>query len=324
VTITGADISNLEGLSILNVVESDFKIVDNQLLADLSGLNNLSNVGEDFFIIGNDILDDLSGLENLNYINGELYIKEKSLMNILALSNLDSIGRGLKVWDCFKLTNLDGLENLTKIKGGGFELISDTAIVDISALENLTIIDGLLLITNNTSLTQLSGLDGLTEVEGQVYIQGNNSLINIDGISNIDLISVPQLIISHNYLLSTCAIQNICDYLANPNGTVSISNNATGCNTPEEVEDACIVGISNIYAEPEFAIYPNPANKEIFVSASSGATIDKVSIFNQLGQNVLIQNQISIPLDISNLQPGVYIVEIVSGNLTVREKLIIK
>ncbi len=39
--------------------------------------------------------------------------------------------------------------------------------------------------------------------------------------------------------MSNCDAQSICDYLASPNGTIIIHDNAPGCNSPEEVEEDC-------------------------------------------------------------------------------------
>ena len=75
----------------------------------------------------------------------------------------------------------------------------------------------------------------------------------------------------------------ICNYLASPNGTIDIHYNATGCNTQQEVEDACdaIWGITDINMESEVIIYPNPAKEEIFISIKNGVIISQINICNQ-------------------------------------------
>ncbi len=45
--------------------------------------------------------------------------------------------------------------------------------------------------------------------------------------------------IRFNSALSTCEVESVCEYLSNPGGTVEIYNNATGCNNPYEVANAC-------------------------------------------------------------------------------------
>ena len=124
-------------------------------------------------------------------------------------------------------------------------------------------------------------------------------------------------------LLFACEIQSICDYLASPDAVVTIQDNATGCNSPEEVEAACTVGISEA-DRLSFSIYPNPAQNEIFISSDNGIVIDQINIYNQLGQNVIQQYRYEGSVDVSSLLPGIYFVEVVVGDERTREKLVIK
>lgn len=71
-------------------------------------------------------------------------------------------------------------------------------------------------------------------------------------------------------------------------------------------------------------IFPNPATDEIFISNKSGSTINEIIIYNQLGQNVLHQVGINNAIDVSMLQSGIYIIEVISGNSIKREKIIIE
>jgi hypothetical protein len=95
--------------------------------------------------------------------------------------------------------------------------------------------------------TNLNGLSVLTSTEGNVFIGddagGNHALTSLTGLDNIDGGSIIDLIIGDNPYLSTCEVQSICDYLASPNGSIEISGNATGCNSQQEVEAACGVGL---------------------------------------------------------------------------------
>ena len=49
-----------------------------------------------------------------------------------------------------------------------------------------------------------------------------------------------------------------------------------------------------------------------------------MTIYNQFGQRVLQTDEIVNKIDISLLRQGIYIVEIVYGNIRTRNKLIIK
>ena len=80
-------------------------------------------------------------------------------------------------------------------------------------------------------------------------------------------------------------------------------------------------GIDDI-KEIDFNIYPNPAVNEINISVEENAQIDILKIYNQLGQKILQQNNVTNTIDISTLPKGVYIVELVSGASIVRRKMI--
>ena len=127
------------------------------------------------------------------------------------------------------------------------------------------------------------------------------------------------------FSLSTCEVQSICDYLASPTGFIEIYNNAIGCNSLEEVEEACEgVSVECINPEDEISIFPNPANKQLTISSKDGATIEKIIIYNQTGQKVLQEKPANNIIDISQLQPGMYLIEVVSGQRIIREKLMIR
>ena len=190
VTISGNDITNLSGLSVLTSIAGGLEIVNNYTLTTLNGLEGISALHY-LLIANNPVLSDLSGLDNLSSTEG-------------------AIG----IWLNESLTSLDGLGNLTSI--GGFMEIA----------------------MNNT-LTHLDGLENLTTIGGYLYIYFNTSLISISGLENIDAASIDSLSVIFNPLLSVCDVESICNYLAAPNGTIEIHDNAPGCNSQMEVEEAC-------------------------------------------------------------------------------------
>ena len=155
-------------------------------------------------------------------------------------------------------------------------------------------------------------------------MENNASLTSLTGLENIDANSINPLFIHYNNSLATCEVQSICDYLASP-GYIVIYNNAIGCNSQTEVEDACdAVWVLNINFESEFSIYPNPAEKELFISVRNEAIIKEVNIYNRIGQKVLYENRITHTIDVSMLRQGMYIIELVFNKSKIREKLIIR
>ena len=127
-----------------------------------------------------------------------------------------------------------------------------------------------------------------------------------------------------NLNLATCEIQSICNYLLAPGGEVWIEDNDTGCNSQQEVEEAC--GITLLEEPDNFPVvqlYPNPATNLFNISAD-GFTLDEVVIYNITGQESLKQSPAETYIDISTFQPGMYIVEVTVENRKIRQKLLVQ
>ena len=69
-------------------------------------------------------------------------------------------------------------------------------------------------------------------------------------------------------------------------------------------------------------IYPNPATSVLFISSYTGAIINEVAIYNQIGQKVLHLKPVPQPIDVSMLRQGLYVIEVVCGNKKMRRKFV--
>ena len=219
VTINGEDIINLNGLNVVtyiggNLFIGTFFYGGNSVLTNLTGLEGLTYVAGDVKILINPVLTSLMGLDNLTSIGLFLSISGNPLNSLAGLANLTSIGSSLYISRINTLTSLTGLENLTNIGGS-------------------------ISISENDALTSLTGLENLTNIGGSISISENEALSSLTGLDNIAVESIEDLSIFDNSALSNCSVQNICDYLASPNGVVVVKNNSTGCNTPPEIADGC-------------------------------------------------------------------------------------
>jgi hypothetical protein len=241
-------------------------------ITNLSGLNNITSIGGDLEITGNESLISLTGLDDIFIIGGSLDIFENlNLKDIHGMKNLSTIGGDFHLdcdWAIFctgnpLLSNIDGLKNLSYI-GGSF-------------------------VIGSSSLSNLSGLDNLSSIGGTLQISGCDSLESLLGLSNIEAGTISELIIRDNGSLSICEVQSICDYLANPLSEVEIHDNAPGCNTQEEVEQACdsasSVHESNIIQD--VSVHPNPFNTSLAIEYElNQPAIVQISIYNHLGKQV--------------------------------------
>ncbi len=116
VMITGNDITNLNGLNVLNSINGGLSIDQNPALTSFSGLENLNFMGH-LVIINNDLIENMNGLEGLTAISGNLLIGydmagqgNASLNNLTGLEGLVSVGGYVGIYYNEQLESLTGLE----------------------------------------------------------------------------------------------------------------------------------------------------------------------------------------------------------------------
>ncbi|MDX2418217.1 MAG: hypothetical protein QNK19_12220 [Xanthomonadales bacterium] len=168
--LEGADINNLDGLSVLTDVAGSLYIQNNPVLIDIDGLSALTTVTRNLWIQNNTSLANLNGFSALTSVGDLLAIFENNaLTNINGLSALTVVGGSLVIRDNAILTDVDGLSALTNIAG------SERADQRFLHIEN------------NASLVDLDGLSAVTSVgiEGSgnavVLINGNDVLSGCNG-----------------------------------------------------------------------------------------------------------------------------------------------
>lgn len=279
-------------------------------IINLNGLNSITAIGGNLDISHCNALTTMTGLDNLTYVAGDVDILNcTALTSLSGLENLTSMGGQLAIDSCTLLTNLTGIENLTTI-WGGLTIGRCYLLTSLTGLNKLTSIDGNLVIVWNNVLTNLIGLDSLTHVGNQLWIFNNDDLTSLSGLDNIDENSISELWIYDNPSLSNCAVQSICDYLANPNGIIAITNNAQGCYNQQQIENACAtIGVELLTPQPSITIYPNPVLTTITIENTTKGIITIYTI----GGQQLLQQEITEPsttINVSGLKNGVYFVRL--------------
>lgn len=81
------------------------------------------------------------------------------------------------------------------------------------------------------------------------------------------------------------------------------------------------VGINNILSNNSFIIYPNPAKDKLNINSSFA--VDKVEIFNSIGELIISQGYYVDGIDVSGLTVGIYIISITSGDSVINKKVTI-
>ena len=91
---------------------------------------------------------------------------------------------------------------------------------------------------------------------------------------------------------------------------VGVSGNAFGCNTKDEIRDACEISEYYINADNEtFNIYPNPVTEKLHLKLNKNYF--NVSICNLFGNIVYAEKGLIdyAEIDFSNFSSGMYFVE---------------
>ncbi|WP_460975280.1 immunoglobulin domain-containing protein [Spirosoma knui] len=186
-TISGPDITNLDGLSSLTSVGGSVYIEDNASLTSLAGLSGLSHtdINRDLQISRNAELTSLDGLNSLTSVGGNLRIDENaSLTSLAALSKLIQAKGNLQISRNAQLARLDGLSSLPRVD---YNLIieDNASLTNLAALSGLTLIGIDLRISRNAELTSLDGLSNLTRVLNDIEIRDNDKLSSLDGLEKL-------------------------------------------------------------------------------------------------------------------------------------------
>jgi hypothetical protein len=276
---------------------------------------NCTDLNGNMTIEGNNITN-LSGINMVNSVSNSLTIEDcDSLINLVGLENLHSIGDEFIIKFNDALVNLTGLEGLSFIPH--YFDIEYNGLTSMSGLENVNSLGGSLYIYANSALTDLMGLHNIQSIGGFLYIELNYSLVSLSGLDSIHAGSISNLGISGNPSLSTCEVQSVCDYLASPNGIIEIHDNASGCDSQQEVQAACEVGLdesSVVSRQSSVSIYPNPSSNLITIELLSNKPIRNtfLTIYNLNGQALssyhLFDKQTVV--DVSALPKGIYLVKV--------------
>ena len=138
--------------------------------------------------------------------------------------------------------------------------------------------------------------------------------------------------IYNNSLLSICEVASICDYLQSPNGMIDIHDNAPGCNTQQEVEEACnAVSVQELIYEDKFIISPNPLESSTIIEYTlhhnSPVTLRILDLSGRevttLVNEVQQQGEQKMVFETTRLKPGIYFC-ILKTNEGIQTKKMIK
>jgi len=321
VTISGYNITNLDGLYGINQIDGSLRIECNEMLTTLEGLSTLMWIGGNLYVAENLVLPNLTGLDQVGYLGGDIMVTgNPSLLNLQGLEGLTGIGKRLYVDDNQALASFQGLNNVASV-GGAVRIISNENLTSLSGLDNVSSIGGMFTIggighlgsLGNPQLVSLGALYNLLSVGGGIEIGYNDLLPGLAGLDNITAGSISSLLIYENPNLSQCEVTSVCDYLSAPGGTVDIYNNALGCSSVEEVQTACmLIQVDEHAPDVSPVLMPMPAHDYLYIRlpfSMIGSTIELVDL---IGRKITVKPsyQATCTLDLHRLTQGLYLIRI--------------
>lgn len=251
VTITGGDITNLDGLSDITSIGNSLNIVDNPALTNVNGLRALKSIkatGENSTYLR---IDNNPGLTNVN--------------GLASLVEMTGTGRTLEITDnpmldsgcgLFPLVstnfpcgnNCQGDVHLTItgtpisweeiMNGGGCGCAGTIMLSSQAAVDAFPVTHGCKIAASTITITggdivNLDGLHSLDTIRGSLTIQDNPELLNIDGLSNLKSVASKTyggiFIVSNARLTNIDGLSSVSDVGYNSgfgNSSITIASNS--------------------------------------------------------------------------------------------------
>ena len=192
-TITGFEITNLDGLSELVKIEENLFVQHTYELLNVNGLFNLKEVMNTIYFKNNRVLIDLYGLSALEFTSGLQITGNALLTNIDGLVKLERLGfSGCVIQENPALTT--AVFARTEVILGSL-LIEDNRVLSSVQFSNLTRVNDAMQVLNNASL-EILDLPKLKEVGVGLILAENESLLDIGGLSALETIGYLRIRIS--------------------------------------------------------------------------------------------------------------------------------
>jgi hypothetical protein len=121
---------------------------------------------------------------------------------------------------------------------------------------------------------------------------------------------------------------HVVGILTGPDGDII---NAKMITLEEAVNNGFVLDVNNVIAQNKVAILPNPAHSIAYINVSLMKSVEtSVRIFNTIGQEVTnlhygnLHGDQVLPIDVADLNAGVYTVQVIAGGQTLTQKLIVE
>ena len=187
VTISGSEITNLSGLSVLFEIGGSLDITNNTQLESLFGLDNLEAVGSTFSIYENPMLKDITSLSKIDSVHDDLYIEtNEKLESLEGLHNIKHVNGFVDILVQHRLKELNGLRSLVTVSDY-FYISKMDSIQDFSGMDKLRQTGGI----SVSYCPMFKDFKGLSSIEkpGDIQALRMDNLESFAGLEGVDTIN---------------------------------------------------------------------------------------------------------------------------------------
>ena len=228
------------------------------------------------------------------------------------------------------ISNNTILNNVASLQGGAFYIYDTSGVVILNSIFRNDSANGVLnevsILNESTLSVQYSNIMGGWAGQGNIdydplfvgsgnhpYALSYGSLCIDSGTPDTTGLNLPPWDIIHNFRI----------WDGNEDGDTIVDMGSYEFDAPPWItinENLLHTYIENL----ELYVFPNPAQQELHISTDESVKITEVCIYSLTGQQVLQERPVDGTINISHLQPGMYIVEVTVENTRLRKKLLIQ
>ena len=262
-----SELTDLGDFPALQTIGGLFNVRDNSDLTDLGDFPDLQTIGGYFRVLGNSKLTNLGDFPGLQTIGGYFGVSNNSELTDLGdFLVLQTIGEYFRVSGNSELTDLGDFPALQTI-GEYFRVSGNSELTDLGDFPALQTIGGYFAVLINPDLTTLGDFPDLQSIGGFFYVTNNDTLTtlgNFPALTSIGTGTVPvpsvdgnvdnvSIVVERNSNLLLCSwVENFLpDGIHAVRGDIYIQNNATGCETTEEIKNPVLVAKDHIFVHTD-------------------------------------------------------------------------
>ncbi|WP_394838657.1 chitobiase/beta-hexosaminidase C-terminal domain-containing protein [Pendulispora rubella] len=183
--VKNTDLVQFDGMPRLSTIGSSVVFEDNRALESIAGFASLRDLGLGFYVRRNPKTKRFVAPPHITTIREHLSIESMPELSDINLENLERVVMYLSMDNVPALTSFQGFRNLSRV--GGLGLSGHLGMANMKGFEQLTRIDGPLVVLGTTGLVNLTGLENL--ITASALRVHESTLENFHGLDKLALLT---------------------------------------------------------------------------------------------------------------------------------------